>query len=252
MGVAQLKACGEGLWYGEAPVRFFGMRIVTRMSVIRLPDGALLVISPLILTPDLERELRALGPVREIASPNKIHNQGLESFARAWPEARLWASPGLPERRPDLRFHGTLGDEPEAPWRGVVDQICTQGNVFFSEVVFFHRPSRTLIVADLVENLVGEAGLTWAGRLMMRAMGIYGKALPSPELRMFTMDGAAAAEALDRIAAWPFERILLAHGALIESDAHAVLRSVRDRLVIEAETRPRWRAALWRAMAKRE
>ena len=67
---------------------------------------------------------------------------------RAYPAAELWASPGLPERRRDLRFAGVLGDRPEPAWAPDLDQLTTDGNVFFSEVVFFHAASGTLIVAD--------------------------------------------------------------------------------------------------------
>lgn len=82
---------GDGLWYGAADVRFFGAQIQTRMSVVRLSNGGLAIISPLVLTDALEAALKLLGPVQHVLSPNKIHNQGLESFAKAYPKAQIWA-----------------------------------------------------------------------------------------------------------------------------------------------------------------
>lgn len=243
---------GAGLWSAEGLVRFMGMALRSRMELVRLPDGGLMAISPLALTPALKASIDALGPVRHILSPVKIHNLGIADFAAAWPEARVWASPGLPERRPDLRFDGILGDAPHADWAGVLAQTTTAGNRFFSEVVFLHRASRTLIVADLVEALDAHVLPTRRGRLLGRAMRIFGRILPSPEFRAFTDDAAAARARLDTIDGWDFTRILPAHGPMLEDPDHALFRQVRDFLLAEVGARPRWRRALYAAMARWE
>lgn len=171
-----LTEIGQGLSYAEGEVRFYGARLMTRMSVVALPGGGCAVISPLLPSPSLLGALRALGPVRHLISPNKIHNQGLPGMAATFPGAQIWASPGLPERLPGLVYAGTLGDAPHPDWAPVLDQHLTRGNLFFSEVAFFHRASRTLILADLVENvtkttmsggLPGQLrgpGASWVGR----------------------------------------------------------------------------------------
>lgn len=144
------RPLGDTLFYMEGTVRFFGVPIQTRMAVSNLDGHALWVWSPLPITDEIGQALDALGTVTHIVSPNKIHNQGLESFHASYPGAKLLASPGLPERRPDLDFGGVLTNEPESAWAECLDQRLTEGNAFFSEAVFFHRASRTLIVADLV------------------------------------------------------------------------------------------------------
>lgn len=243
---------GHGLRYGEGEIRFYGVRLQTRMSVVDLPGGGLAVISPLLPDPPLVSALGALGGVRHILSPNKIHNQGLAGMAAAFPAARLWASPGLPERVPDLEYAGVLDDRPQADWAGVMDQHLTAGNAFFSEVVFFHRASATLIVADLVENLSPQTVPGGLARAAARAAHLMGHPLPSPEFRMYTTDAAAAGAALDRIADWPFRRILMAHGDIITENARQVFRDVRDFLLDEVRHRSPRRAALYRALAARQ
>lgn len=247
-----LKEIGGGLRYAEGDVRFYGAEIQTRMSVVTLPDKGLLVISPLILTSQMKHALDALGPVRHIASPNKIHNQGLTSFAAAYPEARLWASPGLVERRTDLRFDGTLDDHPHPDWAPVLDQLVTKGNLFFSEAVFFHGASRTLIVADLVENISDETVKSKRDQGIAKAFHIFGRPLPSPEFRLYTSNAEAAGARLDKIGAWDFERILMAHGTIITDDAHGALREVRDFLVAEVTARSPHRAALYKFFASQQ
>ncbi len=247
-----LKRLHDDLFYAEDEISFYGVHLQTRMSVVRLPDGGLLVISPLLLTEPLKQALDALGPVRHIASPNKIHNQGLTPFAEAYPDAKLWASPGLIARRPDLGFAGTLGDVPHPDWAPVLDQLVTEGNVFFAEVVFFHAASRTLIVADLIENLTDQTIASTAAQQLAKAMKIFGKPLPSPEFRMYTDDAQAAVVRLDKIAEWDFTRILMAHGEIITENAHDVLRHVRDFLSAEVNARSSHRAALYRFLAAKQ
>lgn len=243
---------GQGLFYAEGGVRFLGAHLMTRMSVVVLPDGGVAVISPLLPSPPLIGALRALGPVRHLMSPNKIHNQGLPGMAAAFPEAQIWASPGLIERRPGLAYAGTLGDRPRPDWAPVMDQHLTRGNLFFSEVVFFHRASRTLIVADLVENITEATIGGGFARAAARAGHILGRPLPSPEFRMYTDDAEAAAASLDAIAAWPFERILMAHGEIITETAQETFAGLRDFLVEEVRRRPAWRRSLYRHLAARQ
>lgn len=247
-----LTKIGDGLWYGAADVRFYGAKIQTRMSVVQLTNGALAIISPLILTEQMAAELAAIGPVEHVLSPNKIHNQGLESFAKAFPNAQIWASPGLEERRPDLKFVGTLGDVAHDEWGDFMDQLTTKGNVFFSEVVFFHKASKTLIVADLVENISDETVKGSMSKMAAKAGHIFGRALPSPEFRIYTTDATAAATQLDKMCEWPFERILMAHGDIIEEQAQDTLRDVRNFLVAEVSARPDHRAAIYRYLASKQ
>jgi len=220
------------------------------MVVARLPDGRLWVYSPLLLTDALAAELEALGEVAFVLSPNKIHNQGLAGFFARYPEAELWASPGLPERRPDFAFAGVLGNAPEPAWRDVLDQRLTAGNCFFEEVVCFHAASRTLIVADLVERICDATLPGRLARTASRIAGLHDHDLPSPEFRAYTMDADAARSRLEEIDAWPFERILLAHGELVTGDAHAVFRRVVLHLHGEAARRPSGRRALYRLMSR--
>ncbi len=245
------RTIADGLFVAPADVKFYGARIQTRMTVARLASGELWVHSPVVLDDALREWLDALGPVAHVVSPNKIHHQGLASFVDAYPDATLYASPGLPERRPDLTFAAVLGDAPEAAWSADLDQALTAGNVFFSEVVFLHRRSKTLIVADLVETIAADTVFPF-NRVWARAFGVYGRPRPSPEFRAYTDDVDAARRAFERILEWDFERIVLAHGDLVLADAKATLERVVQFLLDEVAARPRWRQGLYNAVAARQ
>lgn len=232
----------QDLYVEESLIRFYGFRLQTRMAVIPLPQSRLLLYSPVGLTRQLRSELERLGEVAYILSPNKIHNQTLPAYADAYPSAEIHASPGLIDRCPDLPITGTLGDEAPPAWRDQIDQALTAGNVFFSEVVLLHRPSRTLLVGDLVENF-DESTASVFGRAGARLFGVGRQPIGSPEFRLYTHDAQAAAQAFARIARWDFDRIFLCHGSLISEEAKQVFQLVTDGIVRSA--RRRSRASRW-------
>lgn len=224
------------LFLEEADVRFYGVRLRTRMAVVRLDEGRLLLYSPVFLTPALRRDLSRLGEVAFVVSPNKIHHQAWPGYEEAYPHALFVAPPGLPERRSDLRFDAVLGEGPQPEWGSALDLVLTAGNVFFSEAVLFHRPTATLLVGDLVENFDAQTASP-LGRGLARLFGVGARPVASPEFRLYTHDAEAAAAAFARIRSWPFRRIFLCHGALIERDAQAVFARVCDGVVEAARGR---------------
>ena len=111
-----------------------------------------------------------------------------------------------------------------------------QGNRFIAEVIFLHRRSCTLIVTDVVEN-IGPAtpNTNWVLRFFWKVVfRMWGRPAPAPEYQMGWHDKAAAGRALERVLAWDFVRVVLAHGDLIEADAVPALRRAWQGLVAPA------------------
>lgn len=233
-----MYALADELYVEEATIRFYGFRLRTRMAVVVLPQGRLLLYSPVWLTDTLRSELAQLGEVAFVLSPNKIHNQTLAAYAEAYPAAEIHLPPGLAERRPELRVTAVLGDEAPPAWRDRLDQVLTGGNVFFSEVLLFHRPSRTLLVGDLVENFDASTASPLA-RAAARLFGVVSAPVASPEFRLYTHDADAAARSFERAARWDFQRIFLCHGALIEEDAKGTFQRVTEGVLRAARGRSR-------------
>jgi len=171
------------LFVAESSVRFYGFRIQTRMAAVRLDGGRLFLYSPVSLTQHLRDELARLGEVAFIVSPNKIHNLTLAQYREAFPAAKLLVPPGLPERRPDLRVDGVLSEQALESCSPELEHILTGGSVFFSEALFFHRPSRTLLVGDFVEK-IGPGIVSPAARAAARLFGVRQQAMASPEFSL--------------------------------------------------------------------
>ena len=219
-----LAPFGPSLFLAEGPtVAFFGFPYPTRMAAVRLSDGGVWIWSPVALTRDLAEAVEAIGPVRHIVSPNKLHHLFLGAWVERWPKARLHVPPGLAGRRPDLRFHAELGDEPDPAWAADIDQVVFRGSIAMEEVVFFHRASRTAIVGDLVQRHPEAEMSGWRG-LLMRLDGLVGEQGSTPrEWRASFLRRGPARAARDKLLAWKAERLVIAHGDCARSKATEIL-----------------------------
>jgi hypothetical protein len=224
-----LRKLAENLWVEERSQRFYGLEVGARMTVMRLADGSLLLHSPVSLDPQLRRELDSLGAVRYAVAPNRFHHLYAGEVAKAYPEARLWLAPGVERKRPDLEFVDVLGDEAPEEWHDEVAQIFFRGRPFENEVTFLHRPSRTLVLCDLAFNFGPHAPP--ATRLLLRLVGGYGRFGPTRLDPILIRDRPAARQSFERILAWDFDRVVIAHGEVLEAGGPAALRVGYDWLL---------------------
>lgn len=212
--MSALKIFAENIWIADGPaVDFYGFDYSVRMTVIRLEDGTLFVHSPISPTPELLKDVVDLGDVRFIVSPNKIHHLFLGDWSSIFPEAEVYASPGLMNKRPELSFDGELGDIPEIGWSKDIDQLVFSGSRVMDEVVFFHKLSRTLILADLIENFDRNWFHGWK-KWVAQFAGIlapHGKA-PIDFRMSFWGHRHVARKSLERMIAWNPQNIIIAHG----------------------------------------
>jgi hypothetical protein len=223
--MSALQPFGPDIWTAEGPVvSFFGFPYPTRMAAIRLANGDLFVWSPIALTPELKKEIDALGRVAHLVSPNKLHYLFMAQWKAAYPSTRLYAPPGLARKRKDLHFDATLGDTPDPAWATDIDQVRMGGSFALTEIIFFHRKSRTAIFADLVQNFPRDWFKGWRG-LLARLDGITASDPGAPrEWRFSFRNRRAARKALARIIAWQPEQVIIAHGDMVRQDGAAFIR----------------------------
>ncbi|HVV85777.1 MAG TPA: DUF4336 domain-containing protein [Kofleriaceae bacterium] len=208
------------LWLREYPVRLGGAAFHARTTVLRLGTGDLLIHSPCAFDASLAAEVAALGRVAAIIAPGNFHWLHVASCQQAFPGAATYVCPGVEARARGLTFDAVLDDEPPALWAAELSQVVLRGTRVMREVAFLHRPSRTLLLVDLVENFTAStAGTNWWLRLLFRAVGLWNRPGPAPEYRFARSDRPRVRESLERILAWEFDRVILSHGDLITRDA---------------------------------
>jgi hypothetical protein len=217
-----LRQLAENLWVADRPQSFFGIPVGTRMTVVRLSGERLLLHSPVTLDTELRAQLDSLGRVCFAVAPNRVHHLYAGEVAKVYPGARLWIAPGLERKRPDLVFEAVLTDEAPEEWRGEVEQVFFRGRPYENEVAFFHRASRTLVLCDLAFNFGPSAAAPT--RLLMKLLRSYGRLGPSKLDPLLIRDRQVARESLERILGWDFDRVVVAHGDVLERGGREILR----------------------------
>ena len=209
-----LRTIAPAVHIHDRPLSFFGMQLGARMTVLTLPDG-LLLHSPTDLDP---ADLAHLGTPRWILAPNKFHHL----HAGPWIDRGLqaWCAPGLPTKRPDLSFHHTV-TEACTPFGDDVLLIPLSCFSLTNEVVLLHRPSRTLVVTDLVFNITADA--PWLTKAILCSAGGY-PGCKTTTLERVGMNRAAARSDLTHLLQLDFDRIIPSHGAVIETGGKQALR----------------------------
>lgn len=221
-----LEEFGSGIWVADGPVvtAGAGFHYPTRMAVIRLSSGALVMWSPVRLSAELGAAVDALGEVRYLVPPNSLHHTFLGEWQQAYPEAQVYAPPGLREVRKDIRFDGDFGDTPVAGWTGEIDHVVVRGNRITTEVVLFHRQSRTAIFTDLLQQFPPGWFSGWRGLVARLDLMVADEPSVPRKFRVAFVDKRAAREALGRILAWHPEAVLMAHGQPVTQGGAAFLR----------------------------
>lgn len=209
-----VEAFGDGIWTADGPVvgGAAGFRFPTRMAILKGPDGGLMLWSPVALTASLKAGIEDLGEVRALVAPNTLHHVFLGAWQAACPGAVTLAVPGLRDKRPDLRIDADLVGGPVKGWRDAVDLVIVTGNRLVTEAVLYHRASRTVLFVDLLQNFPAGWFTGWRGLVARLDLMVGDEPRVPRKFRVAMRDRAAARSALERIRAWPAERVLMAHG----------------------------------------
>jgi hypothetical protein len=222
----ELREIAKDVWVCDRPLKFLKVEIGTRMTVVKLEDG-LWVCSPVEPTAELRTDLDALGAVRHIVAPNRYHHLFVEGFSKAYPAAQLYGSPGITRKRSDLPMQ-TIRETPN--WGDEITCERLAGIPILDELAFLHRPSATLVVTDLLMHFDPKfPRLTdWA----MRLEGVRDEpGVPRTVRLLMVRDRAKLRTSIERILAWSFDRIVFAHGPVIEQRGHEIFERATRWLV---------------------
>ncbi|HEY4213413.1 MAG TPA: DUF4336 domain-containing protein [Steroidobacteraceae bacterium] len=219
-----LEQVHTDLWLADGKtVSFYGVPYPTRTAVARLGNGDLWVWSPIALSHALQAELQRIGPVRHLVSPNKLHHLYLSDWKAAYPEAFVWGPASTARKRPDLAFHGVLNDRPPPEWAHDIDQAWFRGSFALDEIVFCHWPSRTAIVADLIQTFSADfLRNSWgAWRFLAQWSGLTERDGLAPiDWRLSFLNRAPARAARDKVLGWNCQSVIVAHGEWTRCGGH--------------------------------
>jgi len=192
-----------------------GVVLPLRSMLIAANDRQILV-SPVATS----EEAAQIGtPPVTLVAPSLLHHLHLEAAIARYRPVALWGPPGLAEKRSELGPVHAFGVDPW-PHDDQLGFVVIEGAPKRNEVVFFHRPSRTIYTADLFFNIREPEGFLTP--LTFRVMGIHRRFAAAKMWRRWVTDRAAFARSIDKILAWNFDRIVVAHGEPVDQGARVL------------------------------
>src|SRR4051812_8153 len=144
-----MQKLAENLWIKQYPLSVLGTDHGRTTTIIRLPSGKLILHSMAPFTLADVDEIRDLGAPGWLVEAMMLHDTYAGEGQETFPGVPFLAPQGFAEV---VKFPTEPLLPVPAEWAGEVDVIELGGAPRLKEHVFIHRPSRTLIVADLVVN----------------------------------------------------------------------------------------------------
>ncbi|MBD2307015.1 DUF4336 domain-containing protein [Chroococcidiopsis sp. FACHB-1243] len=226
-----LREIDQNIWVGERQFQFFGLEVGTRMTVIRLDNGELIIISPIDVDEITIQQINALGNVITIIAPNCYHHLFLTNFKEIYPNAEIWTAPGLDLKRPDITSdrifneRGKIGNSNEVEYLlfAGFQTIGIGGSGVLNEIVFWHRASQTLILTDTAFHF--DASFPWQMRLVAKILGGDRSLEPTLLEKLASRDKERVKQSIQKVLCWDFHRVIMAHGSIIERDGKRQLQA---------------------------
>ncbi|KAF3910318.1 hypothetical protein ABW21_db0207749 [Orbilia brochopaga] len=216
-----------------------------RATITKLSSGGLVVFSPTPLTDDVSATVTALGgQVSYLVAPDLEHHLNLGPWKAAYPSARVIGPSLLYSKRQkqgnedvpfDFSYSAANKKSIELP-----EDLAAEFELEFfdghmsQEVVMCHRPSGTLIQADLIFNLPsheqfsnvqGDAGAGFWTRVSMHLFtSLRGKSQQRAIWYGFSKNKPSFNASVKRVDGWSFDRIIPCHGDVIETGGKDTFR----------------------------
>jgi hypothetical protein len=216
------------------------MKVGGRGTLVKLRTGSVAVFSPVALTPEVKSKVSSMGTLKYIVAPDIEHHIFVSPWAKEYPLAEVIGMEGLPEKRErdpatkgvkfahvfsaknkrEIRISPEFDDEFEYEF------IHSHQN---KELVFVHKPTKTLIQADVLFNLPATEQYSKTGldansglftKLFGSIMNTRGDMIWQRRLLWHVTakaDRPGFGESAKVIRSWEFDRIIGCHGDVIET-----------------------------------
>ncbi|KAI9712090.1 MAG: hypothetical protein M1820_001799 [Bogoriella megaspora] len=231
-------------------LRFGKIKVGGRGTIVRLQSGALAVFSPVALTPEVKQTVKELGEVKYIVATDIEHHIFLGPWFKEYGTAKVIGPEGLPEKRAkskveDVPFSVVFTAKNKESTKVDPDFDAEFDYEFVDahankELVFNHRPDKTLIEADLLFNLPATEQYSKTGE--SATSGIYtklfsginstqGTAIWQKRFIWYAISSSNRSsfnKSIGKINKWDFDRIIPCHGDTIESGGKGIFQKVME------------------------
>lgn len=210
-----MELLDENIYVLRYPLKVARCNLGRVVTVIRLQSGQTLVHST---APFGDREIHSIRGIGEpgwLLEATNFHDTTAAAGRAAFPEIPYLVPEGFPKA---TSLDASTISTGASALSEELEFIKIEGIPKLNEHAVFHKPSRTLILADLLFNLPENAG-AWTRWVLKTAARIRQFPGQSAYFRHFIKDEAAYQESLQKLAALDFEKIIFGHGTPIVDQA---------------------------------
>ena len=204
----------KNLWLLTYPLKLLGVNLRRNVTIIGLSSGKLVIHSTGPFSGEDGVLISTLGKVGWICDVMLRHDTFSKEGRAAFPDVPFLA-PECFGQNQEFVTHAIM--PPPAEWGSELEAIELQGIPSMRETVFFHRSSRTLIVADLVFNFPYNEPL-WSELMLKAAVGSKHYPGMSRVFKLSIKDENAFQQSISQMMEWDFDRVIVGHGDVIENN----------------------------------
>jgi hypothetical protein len=225
----KLEQVFDDIWWAWGTVRFMpGVLFPRNMTIVREADG-LVVIHPVLMPEETQKQIEALGPIKHIVKLGAFHGMDDVAYFKRY-SPTVWAPPGC-DPVEGLTRHKELVPGGESPLAGGTNFAFTTSKTP-ETAIHIPRHDGVLFTCDSVQNWETTTGCTKLGAVMARMMGFKGRACIGPGWRRMSepKDGGGFKPEFIRLLELPFRHALCGHGAPLKDTARDDLRAQVSRI----------------------
>lgn len=211
-----MRCVDEGVYLQSYPLVLLGCNINRVVTVLKLTSGKVLIHSSAEFDRGDRDAMNKIGDPCGLIEATNFHDTFTEAARQVFPDLPLYVPEGFPLSGLDASKIPVV--EHPSEWGDDLVIVPIGGIPKLNEHAVYHRPSKTLIVADLLFNLQPAAG-RWT-LLFMRVMSGM-KTFPARS-RLFNLcikDQDAFRQSMQEIADLDFNKIIVGHGEPITDRA---------------------------------
>lgn len=196
----------ENLNFFESSLKMPLMYLPVRSVLVNTEKGNILFSPGSKLRDD---QITSAGLVTDIVAPSLFHCGGVAKASSILTQAKLWGPIGVKKIKSEILWASEL-DPHLWPYNDELVAVPIEGMPKVNEVVFIHKKSKSLIVADLCFNLINQKGFgPW---LILNLFGTYEDLGVSRFFLNFVKDRDAFIRSLATLFSYNFDNIIVSHG----------------------------------------
>lgn len=231
-----MRKIAQNIWVVEQPLGYFGQAYQQRMTVFRLPNNELALLSPMQIEDDQLESLDRLGKVAYMIVPNLSPNypNAISSLKTKYANALVYAQSDWQSKRDKMLIDYPLEDT-RHHFAQTLEYRLFEGHSIFvprhsiplKEYVFFHCQSQTIFLTDFAFYFKHPYSL-------LHERVREDKSRDESVVSIFAeLEKNAIKASLSSLLTWNFTRAVVDYGQIVENNAKQKLKSRYESLLGE-------------------